>query len=160
MSATLQPGMIPACVFQQLHMSELTLSKRFVVDLFDQFADLPPLFGERRRLTHQMISDDIFNGACSRELVTRACNGDPVAAFDPPASFAIIGAILLRERIPLTPTRSAVIHKPKHLHREQRQQILALLYHYGVQCADGSCCHLTRDPVAINYYRLKKLQVV
>ena len=147
-SIIFERGMLPACVFQGVYLGEVGLSKQFVVDLVEMFNNPPPLFGKCHRLTQEAIAVDLFNGACSRETVTRACSGACVTPFDHVTSFAIIGALLLRDKIPLTPARSKHISRPKYLPVRYRQQVLELLYSYGVQCADGSCCGLVKDPIS------------
>lgn len=142
-------GMIPACVFQGIYLGEMGLSKQFVIDLIQMFSDPPPLFGQSHRLTQEMLAVDIFHGACSRETIGRACCGADMTPFNPVTAFMIVGSILLRDKIALTPARATYIKRPKNLPRPIRQKIMHLLYDYGIQCADGSCCGLTVDPIPV-----------
>lgn len=144
-SVILMPGIHPVCVLQGVHIGELALSKQFVIDLYEKFYSRSD---EHRQLTHEAIATDLFSGAVSREHITRIINSHPGYVhrpFNSANSFAIVCVLLLRSELPVTPSR--YYNRPKTLPRSQRQEILKLLYHYGVKCADGSCCGRAADPI-------------
>jgi len=144
----LSKGSYPVCVLGDLCIEQLQLSKQFIFDV----ATALPTF------SHESIAIDLFSGLLARETVTRISNGclcngkgrthNSVGCFDIPfqhtKAFSLISIILLRDNVSLTTTRKSRASK---LTRDQRHLILSLLYQYGVQCADGSCCGLARDPI-------------
>jgi len=139
----LSKSTIPFCVFDA-PIEELRLSTDFFADLVDLMAD------ESVHIrSHQALAQNLFNGAYSREHVTRWVNKSRYGEhwLTPNLSYTIIGTLLLRPRYRLPDT--AIRHcgfkttfYPDHI----REDILELLWRYGVKCARGQCCGIVRMP--------------
>lgn len=137
---------IPFCIFDT-PVDQLALSFNFIVDLW-------ALLQEEHvtQRSHYAIASCILNGAYARECITRTINkgkseDDDEGFIGAPRTFAIICSLLLRPRYPLPDTAiKRLDFKEKYYPDHIREDILELLYRYGVKCARGECCGVLRKP--------------
>lgn len=134
------------CVLCGDCVEEVKLDRMFVIELA-QSGIIPGL-------THEAIAVSLFRAAVRRETISRIFKPGQYGMsefFDSNATVNICVSVLLREKIEVQTRKSqSKFHNYKRswtISREQRQQLLALLYEYGVGCATGECCGLVKDPL-------------
>lgn len=132
----------PFCLLLAPDLSDVRLSKRFLHDVWLLLRHVPGL-------SQQRVAEDVFCGLISRERMNHAVRGKgPDVLRDPGTAYAMAAAVLLRCPIPLSPP-PRFPHRERVLSRHARAHLLWLLRDYGVQCADGSCCGLVKDPISV-----------
>lgn len=129
------------------------LSTCFIKDVYATFEKESYHNPDMARLTHQTIAYDVFNGAVSRETVTRIINDHYDSKwFSPTVTFSLIGSVLLRPTIKFTTTRH--VNRPAQMSTQQRVEILNMLANYGVRCATGHCCDFLKLPKELSRDRI------
>jgi hypothetical protein len=128
------------CVMREASLAELRLSKAIFCDIRALF----PLF------SHEAIASDIFNGATARETITRIGQRPRGHWISGARSYAMIGAVLMHDPILLYRPYGVRAYQggAVSMARDMRQDLLNLLYHYGVSCACSICCDAALDPMA------------
>jgi hypothetical protein len=141
----LSKSTLPFCVIRH-PIDQLRLSSDFMYDL----AELLQEENVHVR-SHQAIAECILNGAYTRENFGRRINrieaGDAPELINSITSFSIVCALLLRPRYPLPVTATKRLDlKDKFYPDYIREDILELLWRYGVKCARGECCGVLKKP--------------
>lgn len=120
----LQPGAVPFCVMQA-QICELRLDHMFFLELRSA---LP-------RLSMESIAYDFLQGSATRETISRKSGRSKYhrGAF----VYALVHVLTTRDHF-MVRNMSSSVYRP--IAQAELNAVRALLYRYGVSCAQEKCC--------------------